>query len=448
MNLIRTSIDRPIAVISAVIMVVLFGWLALQTIPIQLTPDVNKPVITITTFWRGAAPAEIEREITNRQEEALKGINGLAAIESASSNGRAQVSLTFEIGTNMDKALLLVSNRLDRVNGYPDEADEPTLSLAGSEDRPIAWFTITRKPGNDTPVHEFGDFLEDVVRDRIESVDGVSEVSVYGGSEREIRVTTRPDLLARYRLTVSDVVNALRRANAAISAGDVDEGKRSYVVRTDGELNTIEAIREVVLRSQQDPNTGRIGRVTVGDIAEVSFDFKDASASIRQLGEPALAFNAKRETGANVIETMAGIRTAIKQLANGPVAAAGLEMRQVYDETDYINAAIDLVQSNIVYGGILAALILLLFLRSPRATLIVTVAIPVSVVGSFVAMAALGRSINVISLAGLAFAVGMVVDAAIVVLENIFRLREKGLEPRRAAYDGASQVWGQCSCPR
>ncbi|MGI9462863.1 MAG: efflux RND transporter permease subunit, partial [Aestuariivirgaceae bacterium] len=442
MNLIKVSIERPIAVVSAVIMVVLFGWLALQTIPIQLAPDVNRPVITVNTSWRGAAPAEMEREITNRQEEVLKGISGLKTIESTSNNGSARVTLEFEIGNNMDKALLLVANRLDRVTGYPEEADEPTLSLAGAEDRPIAWFIITRQEGNNKTIHEYGDFMREVVQDRIERVDGVSEVTIYGGSEREIRITVRPELLARYRLTVSDVTSALRRANAAISAGDVDEGKRSYVVRTEGELNTIEAIRSVVLRSQQDASTGRVGRVSVGDIADVKFAYKDPAARIRQLAQPALAYNAKRETGANVIATMAGIREAVEELTAGPIKEAGLKLRQVYDETVYINAAVDLVKQNIWVGGTLAALILIVFLRSWRATLIVSIAIPVSVVGSFVAMAALGRSLNVISLAGLAFAVGMVVDAAIVVLENIYRLREQGRSPFQAAYEGAKQVWG------
>ena len=442
MNPIRTSIERPIAVVSAVIMVVLFGWLALQIIPIQLAPDVNRPVITVNTSWRGAAPAEIEREIANRQEEVLKGINGLASIKSRSSTGSARVTMVFKIGTNMDKVLLLVANRLDRVTGYPDEANEPTLSLAGAEDRPIAWFIITRLPGNTKPVHEYGDFLREVVQDRIERVPGISEVTIYGGSEREIRVTVKPELLARYRLTVSNLTTALRRANAAISAGDVDEGKRSYVVRTEGELNTLDAIRSVVLRSELDTSTGRVGRVIVGDIAEVAFDHKEPRARIRQLSEAALAFNAKRETGANVIETMVGVRQAVAELQSGAITNAGLKLRQVYDETVYINAAVDLVRQNIWVGGSLAAVILLLFLRSWRATLIVSIAIPVSVIGSFVAMAALGRSLNVISLAGLAFAVGMVVDAAIVVLENIFRLRERGLAAREAAYQGTTQVWG------
>ena len=442
MDLIRVSIDRPIAIISAVLMVVLFGLVALRTIPIQLAPDVNKPVITIDTNWVGAAPAEVEREITNRQEEVLKGITGLVDITSRSEQGRAQVTLEFDIGTNMDRALLLVSNRLDRVSGYPDEVDEPTLSTAGAEDRPIAWFIVTRAEGNDRPIHEYGEFMEDVVQERLERVPGVSRVNVYGGSEREMEVVVRPEALARYGLNVSTVVDRLRAANASVSAGNVDEGKRRYVVRTEAELNTVEDVRAVVLRSERDSATGRLARVTVGDVADVNISFKEATSNIRMLGRQALAMNALRQTGANVIETMDHISKALEELRTTAFAEQDLVVQQVYDETVYINSAVDLVTQNIWVGGMLAAIILMVFLRSWRATLVVSLSIPVSVIGSFVAMAALGRSLNVISLAGIAFAVGMVVDAAIVVLENIYRLREQGHPAHVAAYRGAAQVWG------
>ena len=442
MNLIQVAIQRPKAVIAAVLMTVMFGLVALQTIPIQLTPDVNRPQITIRTIWPGAAPAEIEREITNRQEEELKGLSGLSSIESSSEQGRATITLEFDIGTNMDRSLLLVANRLDRVTGYPEEADEPTLATAGAEDQAIAWFIVTRLEGNTRPMDEYGEFIEDFVAERIQRVAGVGDVTAYGGSEREIQIVVQPTLLARYQLTVTDVVGALRRSNAVMSAGDVEEGKRRYVVRTEGELNTVEAVRAVVLRSLRDDETGRLARVTVGDIADVALAYKEPVSDIRILGEQAVAFNAKREAGANVIETMAGIAEAVAELNASTIPDAGLKMRQVYDETVYINSSVDLVQQNIWVGGALAAIMLMLFLRSLRATTIVSVAIPVSVVGSFVAMAALGRSINVISLAGLAFAVGMVVDAAIVVLENIYRLRQTGMPAHRAAYEGARQVWG------
>ncbi|MDH3714170.1 MAG: efflux RND transporter permease subunit, partial [Gammaproteobacteria bacterium] len=442
MNLIRLAIERPIAVIAAVLMVLLFGLVALQTIPIQLAPDVNRPVITVETLWFGAAPAEVEREVVNRQEEQMAGLEGLVRINGRAEQGRAQVELEFEVGTNMDKALLLVANRLDRVSGYPEETEQPTLDPAGAEDSPIAWFIVNRAAGNLRPIHEFGDFLEDVVKDRIERVPGVSRVNIYGGTEREVHITVLPQLLARYGLTVTQVTGALRAANASVSAGDVDEGKRRYVVRTEGELSTLDAVRSVVLRSFNDPDTGRVARVTVGDIADVTFGYKKPTAAIRLQGEPSIAFNAVRQSGANVIETMVGIRQAVRELNENVMPGAQLTLRQVYDETVYIDSAIDLVQQNIWIGGSLAALLLLLFLRSIRATFVVSIAIPVSIIGAFVAMAVLGRSINVISLAGLAFAVGMVVDAAIVVLENIYRLREQGASAARAAYEGAQQVWG------
>ncbi len=439
-NLIRLAIERPIAVIAAVLMVVMFGGVALTKIPIQLTPDVNKPIISIETIWPGAAPAEIEREITNRQEEVLKGLDGLTEITSESQDGRSRITLEFVVGQDMSKALLLTANRLDRVDGYPEEADEPSMRTAGSDDNPIAWFMLTRTDGNDKPIHTFGPVAEDVVQDRLERVPGVALVNIYGGASREMVVSVDPNALARYRLTVSDVIDTLRAANSSVSAGDVDEGKRRYVVRTEGEFSRIEDVQKVVIRSLGDTGNG-VARVTVGDIATVRMDYSEPSARIRMNAQPGIAINAVRETGANVIEVMRGIREAVKELNETQLPAQKLALRQVYDETVYIDSSIDLVQQNIIVGGLLAAFVLLLFLRSGGATLIVSMAIPVSVIGAFVAMAFLGRSLNVISLAGIAFAVGMVVDAAIVVLENIYRLREKGMSRVEAAYQGAKQVW-------
>lgn len=442
MNIIKASIERPIAVISAVLMVVMFGLLALKTIPVQLAPDVRRPILTVATAWPGAAPAEIEREIVSRQEEVLKGAEGLAEMTSLSRHNSGEITLEFSVGTNMDRALLLVANRLDRVSGYPAEADEPVIQTAGAEDNPIAWIVVKRQAGNTTPIHEFGDFAEDYIRPAIERVEGVSLVNIYGGSEREMRVVVNAERLAAYQLTISELLARLRAANVSLSAGDIEEGKRRYIVRAEGELVSPEAVSEVVVRSQRDPISGRTSRVTVADVADVTFAYSDPNARIRHVGEPALAFNAVRANGANVIGTMAALRQALAELNDGPLADNQLYLRQVYDETIYIDSAISLVQQNIYVGGLLAAIMLMLFLRSFGATFVISVAIPVSVVGSFVAMAAMGRSINVISLAGLAFAVGMVVDAAIVVLENIYRLRQQGVPPIQAAYRGASEVWG------
>ena len=439
--LIRVSIRRPIAIAAMVIMVVLFGVVTFQTIPIQLTPDINKPVITVQTYWPGAAPAEVEREIINPQEDVLKGLAGLEKMLSQAQSGRGEIILELALGTDMDRTLLLAANRLNRISSYPDEAYKPVLGTSGSEDSPIAWTAITRVKGNVTPIHTYGDFARDVVQERIERVPGVSRANVFGGSEREMRVQIDAARLVQYGLTVPDVVTALRSSNASVTAGVVNEGKRRYVVRTQGEFETLQQVRAVVLRSSRNEASGRLGRVTIGDIADVRFDYKDPGSVIRRMGDAAIAVNVVRENGANVIETMAGIRDAIAELNAGPLAEAGLVLNQIYDETVYIETAIDLVTQNIYIGGFLAAFILMLFLRSGGATLVVSLAIPVSVIGSFVAMSLLGRSLNVISLAGIAFAVGMVVDAAIVVLENIFRLRQEGKSRFDAAYEGARQVW-------
>ncbi len=440
MDVIRFAIDRPVAVIAVVLMAILFGGIALSRIPIQLAPDVRKPIVVIQTNWGGAAPSEIEREIINPQEEALRGLDGLEIMTSSSSTGRGEITLEFAVGSDMSQSLLLISNRLDRVSGYPDEANEPSLNTSGSDDSPIAWIVLTGKEGNTREMPTYGDFVEDVIKDRVERIEGVSAVNVYGGVTRELQIVVDPRRLSRYGLTVPQVVRILRSENISISAGDVDEGKRRYVVRTEGNLNTEEAIRNVVLRSGA--ATGTIGRVRVSDVAEVQFAFKDPTTRLRYKGEPGLAFNVVRESGANVISVMEELRTVLAELDAGPITDAGLSMKQVYDETVYINGAISLVTQNIWIGGGLAALILMLFLRSARATLVVSLAIPVSIVATFVVMAITGRTLNVISLAGIAFAVGMIVDAAIVVLENIYRLREAGYNRRDAAYHGASQVWG------
>lgn len=442
MNIIRTAIERPTAVISAVIMAVLFGWVALQTIPIQLAPDVARPVISIQTPWFGAAPEEIEREIVKEQEEVLKGLEGLERMTSQARDGRAEVELEFAVGTDMSRALLLTANRLDRVPSYPPEAEEPTLDTAGTDDNAIAWFRLVRVGENETPIHNYGDYAEDVVKARIERVPGVGGVNIYGGGEREMQVVVDPALMAEFGLTVGEIVDTLSAANATISGGEVDEGKRRYIVRTDNEFDTLDAVREVVLRTDADPETGRVARVTVGDVADVRFGYKDATAYIRGNGEEAIAINATREIGANVIEIMEGIRGVVADLNEGELARENLRLEQVYDETVYINSAIDLVIQNIWVGGALAVVILLIFLRSVRATAVVALAIPVSVIASFVAMAFMGRSLNVVSLAGIAFAVGMVVDAAIVVLENIYRHRQMGKPAHEAAFIGANQVWG------
>ena len=347
MNLISNAIQRPIAVIAVVIMVIMFGWVALSRIPIQMTPDVRQPVIIVDTFWPGASPLEVEREIVNRQEDVLKGLEGIRKIESRSRTGRADITLEFGPSQNMDRALLLVANRLDRVSGYPEEADEPTLRTSGTDDNAIAWFILTRADGNTRDMITYGDFLEDVVQERIERIPGISGVNIFGETEREMRVIVDPERLAQFRLTVEDVVDRLRAENASISGGDVDEGKRRYVVRTEGDFNDVDQVYDIVLRSDSDIENGSIGRVTVRDIAEVELNYKKAVALPHKFDDRAMAFNMTREQGANVLVVMEQVHRVIEDLAEGALKDVGLVIENVYDETLYVNSAINLVQQKI-----------------------------------------------------------------------------------------------------
>ena len=416
------------------------GIVALERIPIQIAPDVNKPVISVTTYWFGASPYEMEREIVNKQEDALQGVEGSKRITAETREGRAKLEIEFDMSTNMDKALLLVSNRLNQIDDYPIDAGEPTLDTSGLDDNAIAWFILTRTQGNEQNIAAYGDIVKDIIQDSLERVPGVARTNAYGSSETELRITIDPEKMAYYRLTVDRVMEIIRAANSSISAGDVNEGKREYIVRTEGELQTLEQVREIVLISEKDLN-GRYGRVIINDIAQVEFTYKEPRAIIRYLGENSIAINAIRQSGANVIDVMNEIKKTTNDLNQNILPQLGLKIEQVYDETIYIDSAVQLVRQNIWMGGILAVIILLIFLRSWQSTIVIAVSIPISIVAAFVAMALLGKTINVISLAGIAFAVGMVVDAAIVVLENIFRLKEKGMPTKEAAYKGTSQVW-------
>ena len=438
MRLVDTSIKRPVSVIVGVLFVALFGLISLFRIPVQLTPDVDRPLVTVSTVWPGASPEEVEQEIVQRQEEQLKSVEGLVLMTSESNDSRGVVTLEFNVGVDPDAVLLLVSNKLDQVFGYPLDAERPVISAGGSgPSGAITWIMLEPLPDrDDLDIERYRDCAEEVVKTALERVPGVSRSDIYGGYDRQLQVIVDPQAMAARQITVQDLAQALTRENANTSAGTFDEGKRRYIVRTVGQYQQPSDIEQVVVRSVDGT------RVTVGEIARTRLGYVRTVAAVRQKGRPAIAVNAQRETGANVLEVMDGIRRTIRELNEGPLAREGLYLTQVYDETNYIDSAIGLVRSNIVIGGTLAVMVLFIFLRSVSSVAIIATAIPISIVGTFLAMWLLGRNINVISLAGMSFAVGMVIDNAIVALENIFRHQQMGKTRVRAALDGASEVWG------
>ena len=436
MNLIQSAIRYPVTTAVGVLFVVLFGVVSLLRLPIQLTPDVTKEEITVDTRWGGASSHEVEREIIDEQEEQLKGVQGLEKMFSQSSFGSGKITLEFPAGTDTDASLLLVSNRLNQVKEYPDETDEPVLSSADSAGSAIGWFIFEALDNNSVPIDTMYDYADDVIKARFERVAGVAASNVYGGRQREMQVLVDPAKLAARSLTWLDLARALDQENRDFSGGDFDEGKRKYVVRTVGEYKTPGDIESVILaRREGSP-------VYVRDVASVKLAYKDPTNIVRQSGRPCIAVNVVRQPGANVLEIMEGLREAVRELNDARLNPRGFKLYQVYDETDYIYSSLSLVQQNLVVGSLLAIMVLYLFLRTGSTTLVIGLAIPISIMGTFIALWLLDRNLNVISLAGMTFAAGMLVDNSIVVLENIYRHREAGKSLAQAAYDGTVEVWG------
>jgi len=449
MHLVDVFIRNPVKVAVCVILLVLFGLLTITPpsimpspirVPVQLTPDLDQPIVSVSTYWEGASPEEVEREIIEPQEELLKGVTNLHKLTSSSQHSSATIEMEFNVGTNLDLAKQEVSDALRRVKyQIPlNEFDNPIVKSGrpyGEE--AIAWMILSSDDPN-TRVSELLTFIREDVKPLLERVEGVSSVEVFGGREREIQVVVEPLKLAQAGITFAELQAAMIGQNTNISAGNSAQGKRDIVIRTMGQYSDLEEIRRTVIR------TGPGGPIRVQDVAEVHDTFKKRYSFVRSQGREVLALPAFRETGTNVIEVMEGLRAAIQRVNQEILAPRGLQLAltKVYDETDYINSAIDLVQGNIYWGGALTLIVLMLFLRSFTATTTVAVAIPISIIGTFLIVPLAGRNMNVVMLAGLAFAVGMVVDNSIVVLENIYRHREMGKSRAQAASDGATEVWG------
>ena len=438
MTIIKNAIRYPVTTSVGVILLVLFGGLSLFRIPIQLTPDVDEPNITVSTVWPGASPAEVEREIVDEQEEQLKSLEGLLKLESTSSDSQGSITLTFPVGTDIDAALLRVSNRLQQVRSYPDDAEKPVISSVGFAEGAIAWFALT--PTEDNPfegdISTLFNFVDNEIKPALERVPGIGQTNIFGGRERELQVVVQPSELAARRITFNQLGEALERENRNFSGGDFDEGKRRYIVRTVGEYASPEDIEEIVIAVRDGVP------VYLRDVGRAELGYRKPQAKVFGFGERVIAVNTIRETGSNILEVMAALKSTVAELNRDMLEPRGLQMQQIYDETEYVESAIGLVQQSLVVGGLLAIVILLLYLRSFSTTLVIGIAIPISMIGTFLLMYAFGRTLNVISLAGMAFAVGMVVDNSIVVLENIYRHRQMGKALRVAAFEGASEVWG------
>ncbi|AXX91708.1 acriflavin resistance protein [Malaciobacter molluscorum LMG 25693] len=434
MDLIKFSIKNPVTIIVSVLIVVMFGLLSLRSLPYQLTPNVTKPEITISTTWPGATPYEIEREIIEEQEDVIKSLNNLVKYESSSNDDYGEIKLTFKLGTDLRAALQDVSNKLNEVNSYPNNVDEPVIETATAS--PVIWMMLQTLDNNQRHIDEYRTYFEDEIKPIIKRVNGVSGTMDGGGREKQMQVKIDINKLASYNLTVNKVIDVLRSENIDVSAGIQNMGRRAYRIRTVHKFRSTTDIEKIVIVSNRDQ------RVTIGDIADVDFGYQTANSVAMFMGIDGIFLGVQPNSDVNTVKLTEEVEKVVNHLNDTVLKEKGLKLKWIYDQRNYIVGSVDLVQQNIIIGGVLAIFILILFLRAISPTAVVSIAIPISVIGTFIVLDLLGRSLNTISLAGISFAVGMLVDSAIVVLENIDRHRKEGMSVSQAAYVGAKEVWG------
>ncbi|MTF39335.1 efflux RND transporter permease subunit [Cyanobacterium aponinum] len=437
MNFIKTAIRWRHGTGVLFCLLALFGILALFQLPLELQPGGDTPEISIRTAYSGASPAEVEDLVTRPIEERLEEVPGVQEIISTSSSGLSNINVEFAWDSDIDRSLVDVLNKLQQVEALPAEADESEVEIVSGSSSPMMWIVLTPKEGFTGDDFRYRDLVDDVIVPSLRQVQGIGEFIISGGREREVEVIVDPKALADRNLTISDVVRTLRNNNRDIRGGPLVLGRREYRVRTISRINDVKQLEDFVLRRDAS------GTVYLGDVATAQMGRAIQDRALIRNNEPAVGIGIVRQVGGNVPVISQGIRQQLALLEERfDRAGEGIAFDITYDENDYVNQSISFVQSNLIIGAILAALILLLFLGSIRTVAVIAISIPTTLITVFIVFYLLGRTLNVISLAGLAFAVGMVVDNAIVVLENIFSHLQKGKTPVKAAIDGTNEVAG------
>jgi hydrophobic/amphiphilic exporter-1 (mainly G- bacteria), HAE1 family len=434
--MIRFSLLRPVIITVGVILILMFGLISQEKLPKQLTPNVIEPEISITTTWMGASPKEIESEIISEQELALKNTPSLLKFESKSKDNSGSLTLTFKIGTDINKALLDVSNKLNEVDNYPSNVDKPAIKATGESASPVIWTMLQTLEGNHVDIDTYKSFLDDEVKPHFERISGVAELFMRSGVKDELQIILNPQKMASYALSMEHIINTIAKNNIDVSAGSLDLGRRTYRIRSVNEYKNSHDVESILLFSKEGKE------VYLRDIAKVHFGYAKKSSISMVDGTLGLVIGFKPENGTNIVKLTDDVERVVTHLNATLLKEQGLKIRWLHDKRNYIKGAIALVKQNILIGGLLAVVVLMLFLRALSSTTVIALAIPISIIATFIILEFLDRSLNTISLAGISFSVGMLVDSAIVVLENIDRHKKMGKSYFDAALYGTKEVWG------
>ncbi|MGM0951383.1 MAG: efflux RND transporter permease subunit [Pseudomonadota bacterium] len=424
------SIKRPVFATVLSLLVVVFGIAALLGLPVREYPDIDPPVVSISTDYTGAAAEVVDTQITQVIEGAISGVEGIRSIESSTEQGESRTSIEFNTSRDVDIAANDVRDAVSRVsNQLPDEADPPVVRKADSDARPMMWITLLSDVWD---AAELSDYADRVLADRLSVLDGVADVRIGGERRYAIRVWLDRTRLAARDITVAEVEQALRSNNVELPAGSVDSSTRNFTVRAEGRLSTVEEFRELVIR--RDGND----LLRLGEVANVQLGVESDVGRLRASGQTAIGMGVIRQSKANTVAVSDGVRAELEKIR--ATLPPEVSIAESYDESIFIRASIKEVLITLAIAVSLVILVIFLFLRSWRATLIPAVTIPVAVIGAFIGLGFLGFSINVLTLLAIILAIGLVVDDAIVMLENIQRRIDAGEPPLLAAYRGAKQV--------
>lgn len=424
------SIRRPVLATVISLLIIVFGIAALQTLPVRELPDIDAAVVTVRTVYPGASPQVVDTDITEIIEGAVAGVSGIKSMNSQSRRGRSRIVIEFEAGRSIDDAVNDVRDAVGRVrNRLPDEVDEPQIVKNDDDADPVMRIAVTSTLM--TPA-EMTDYVERFLIDNLSTLDGVASIQVNGQRRPAIRIWLDRRAMAARDITVADVEQALRRNNLELPAGDVESVNRALSVRLDARLATVEQFRNIVIRQVADYP------IRLADVARVERGVEDDDTIVRANGKPAVGLSVLRQSQANTMAISDAVRAEVERLR--PLLPEGMEIIVGSDDALFISASIREVTTALVLSLVLVVLVILIFLRSVRATIVPAVTIPVALIGSFTALALLGFSINILTLLALLLAIGLVVDDAIVVLENISRRVAGGETPTVASLLGTRQV--------
>ncbi len=435
--MIESLVRRGTLLTVAALVLCVLGLLAALRVPVQMIPDLEVREISVRTSWPGATPQDVEKEILIEQEEFLRAVPNLARLISYASTGSAEIELEFPYGTDITQALIDVNNALSQVPAYPETVDEPRVTADSFSQNAFMYYRVVPLPGNPRALDMdmMRDFIDDNVRTRMERVPGVSQVEVRGGAERQIQIFVDPAALAERGISLTQLRSAIRERNRDISAGDLNSGKRRYLLRTVGRFDDLIDIEDLIIARHGD------AVVRLRDVAELRLDHFELRRLSYAEGAPAITLAVNRISGSNVIAIKQAMAPVVEAVNRDVLAPAGMRMSLTSDDVRYVEASVANVWQNLGIGAVLATLVLFAFLRSVRATAVGVLGVPICTIAAFMGLLLAGRTINVISLAGVAFAIGMTLDNTIVVLEAIERERRQGLGRFESAVAGVKRVW-------